>query len=130
MHKTWTLDVSGATHRLDVDWDLISTSRGEARVDGSIVRAWLSGVKFPGVTEAFDVAGHTVTVRQGLMNFDLDLRASPDVRVLAGPAPYSGKGRNISARDGLIFGLVITVALIVLVAAALLFSAVVHHTRP
>ncbi len=128
MHKTWTLDVSGATHRLDVDWDLISTSRGEARVDGSIVRAWLSGVKFPGVAEAFEVAGHTVTVRQGLMNFDLDLRASPGVRVLAGPAPYSGNGRNLATRDGLIIGLVITAALIVL-AAALLLSASMHHTR-
>lgn len=122
MKQSWTLDLSGSTHRLDVDWDLVMTSRGEAFVDGARVHSWLSWVKLPGVIETFAVAGHPITVRQGMMSFDLDLRASPGVRVLDGPPPYAGDGRNLTRRDGLIVGLAITAALIMLVVGAMLFG--------
>lgn len=113
MRKTWELAVGGSTLRLDVDWDVITTSRGEAWVNGASVRTWWSGVKLPGVTEAVVVAGRTIHLRQSWWGFDLDLRAAPDVRVLRGEAPYAGSGRNLSRSQALAWGVAITVAVVV-----------------
>ncbi|MFO0609113.1 MAG: hypothetical protein U0324_38465 [Polyangiales bacterium] len=122
MQKSWLLEVGGATHRVDVDWDVVITSQGEARVDGAPARAWRSGVKLPGVAESFEVAGRTVTVRQSLFGYDLDLRGAPDVRVVRGEAPYAGGGRNLTKREAVARAVAITAAILV-AAAALVFTA-------
>lgn len=113
MRKTWELAVDGSTLRLDVEWDVVVTSSGAAWVNGVLVRSWWSMVKLPGVTEALEVAGRTIHLRQSWWSFDLDLRAAPDVQVLRGEAPYAGSGRNFSKSQALAWSVAITVAVVV-----------------
>ncbi len=117
MLKTWALEIGGSTVRLDVDWDVITTSRGEARVNGAPLCTWWSGVKLPGVSQSFAVLGRTISVRQSWWAFDLDLRAAPDVRVLSGEAPYNGDGRNLTKSQAITRGLLVVLGLVAGVAA-------------
>lgn len=122
MQKSWALEIGGSTVRLDVDWDVITTSRGEARVNGAPLCAWWSGVKLPGVSQTLEVAGRTICVRQSWMGFDLDLRAAPDVRVLSGDAPYRGDGRNLTKSEAITRGLLLVLGLVAAMAMLILLG--------
>jgi hypothetical protein len=116
VRKAWTLGIASRTCRLEVDWDLTFTSRGSAKVDGVVVRAWWTGVKLPGAAETFAIDGHAVVVRQSWFGFDLDLRGAPDVRVIDGPAPYAGSGRNLSRAQAIAWGVGIALGVVALLA--------------
>lgn len=127
MKKSWTLDIGGARRRLDVDWDVATTGRGQAWVDGASVDRWSPGVKLPGVAVTFEVAGHPVTVRQSWFGFDLDLRASPDVRIVSGAPAYAGSGRNLTPRAARSIGIAIALAV---VASVVAFALALTLSRP
>ncbi|MGA2447161.1 MAG: hypothetical protein ABTD50_00640 [Polyangiaceae bacterium] len=91
VRKCWVLSMDGREHTVEVEWDLVLTSRGNARVDGIVVATWWSKVKFPGVTERVHFAGHDLAFRQTFGSFDLDLRRAPEVTVVHGlPATAGG----------------------------------------
>jgi hypothetical protein len=118
------LGIASRTYRVEVEWDVLVTSRGNAKVDGRVVRAWWTGVKLPGVVETFAVEGRAIAARQSWFGFDLDLRGAPDVRVLDGPAPYAGSGRNFSRAQGIALGLGLALGVLTLFAGAVTLGVV------
>ena len=82
--------MDGRQRTVEVEWDLVLTSRGNARVDGIVVATWWSKIKFPGVTERVRIAGHDLAFRQTFGSFDLDLRRAPEVTVVHGPPATTG----------------------------------------
>jgi hypothetical protein len=84
------LSIDGRHHAVEVDWDLVFTSRGSARIDGVVAATWWSKIKFPGVTEHVHFAGHDLAFRQTFGSFDLDLRRAPEVTVVHGEPATTG----------------------------------------
>jgi hypothetical protein len=87
MRRRWILEVDGRRCRLDVEWDMIMTSRGEAWVDGERVAEWWPGVKVPGVQTMVPVYGRTACMVGFTGDFDIDLSRSPGVRSIDPPLP-------------------------------------------
>jgi len=89
MRKLWTLTIDGHPVEVDVTWDVTLTGAGRIVVDGRLVDAWNIGVKWPGTSRAFLVAGRAARVTQGWFDFDLDVDgvAAPPARRAPGGLP-------------------------------------------
>jgi hypothetical protein len=124
MRRRWTLEVDGRRCQLDVEWDMLMTSRGTAWVDGARVAEWWPGVKVPGVTAMVPVHGRTVCMVGLTGDFDIDLSRSPGVRSIDPPLPseYSPAERVRASRAimwSVIGGAVVVPAILAAIAVLL-----------
>lgn len=115
MRKIWTPTVDGRPHEVDVTWDVSATGCGRIAVDGIELRRWILGAKYPGKTLGFEVAGRPAFVRQGVLDFELNVdgRGVPGAR----PAHWSRPAEAIAATAGLAIAVVVVVGLGMLIAA-------------
>jgi hypothetical protein len=85
MYRRWELEIHGRVRLLEIDWDLLWTNRGRARIDGVQIAKWWRVHNFPGVTTTLSVDGVTIDVLRMMVGFDIDLSRSPGARVLDPP---------------------------------------------